>query len=199
MHPPSKKGGAGGRGTPNLATVITSFFCLTYFTFIQLVSRLVSQSCSRWCSGCCPGCCPGLTSCWCPGWCPGRGPAHVPAAVPAGVPLNAGELQPSDVVSSDPKFLLPRDGAVLDICVIQARIAGGLAVIPPDTVRPVHGCGEVSSHHSSKRGLGGGCHHPAPTTHHRPAPTTHQAPGGCGWCAAFIYTFPSGHGVELSH
>ena len=167
------------------------------------MSRLVSQSCSRWCSGWCPGCCPGLASCWCPGWCPGRGPAHVPAAVPAGVPagvpLNAGELQPSDVVSSDPKFLLPRDGAVLDICVIHARIAGGLAVIPPDTVLPVHGCGQVSSHYSSKRGLGGGCHHPAPTTHHRPAPTTHQAPGGCGWCAAFIYTFPLGHGVELSH
>ena len=45
----------------------------------------------------------------CHGWCPGRGPADAPAAVPAGVPagvpLNAGELQPSDVVSSDPIFL----------------------------------------------------------------------------------------------
>ena len=73
----------------------------------------------------------------------GRGPADVPAVVPAGVlagvPLNAGELQPSDVVSSDPKFLLPLDGAVLDICVIHARIAGDLAVIPTDTIRPVHG------------------------------------------------------------
>ena len=74
---------------------------------------------------------------------PGRGLADVPAAVPAGVlagvPLNAGELQPSDVLSSDPKFLLPRDGAVLDICVIHAKIAGDLAVIPTDTILPVHG------------------------------------------------------------
>ena len=140
---PPQKRRVGGGGTPNLSTIITIFFHLTRFTFILLVSRLVSQSCSRWCSGWCPGCCPGRASCWCPGWCPGHGPAHVPAAVPAGVPagvpLNAGELQPSDVVSSDPKFLLPRDGAVLDICVIHARIAGDLAVIPTDTILPVHG------------------------------------------------------------
>ena len=56
---------------------------------------------------------------------------------------NAGEFQPSDVVSSDQKFLLPRDGAVLDICVVHARIAGELAVVPPDTVLPSHGTGKV--------------------------------------------------------
>ena len=85
---------------------------------------------------------------WCPDCCPGRGFTDVPAGGPAGVPaeavpLNAGELQPSDVVYSDPKILLPRDGAVLDMCVIHARIAGDLAVIPPDTVLSVPGTGKV--------------------------------------------------------